>query len=188
MVLGRGQYNWKIPLPSEHIQPLHLQYRRCFRCPLFAANLALAVRWRDCPGPRRNQSLRSRLQFTLIVWNRSVLRTAEPNEIDTYSETGWAYTIALAPGGNSAYTIENNNDLVSGDVFVPVGAIYPGVDGLKIAVDPSGSFVYVPEACSSNCPSDVYNVIHQFSITKTGDLLRLALLWSRRELPHSTSR
>jgi hypothetical protein len=46
------------------------------------------------------------------------------------AEQAGAYTIALAPGGNSAYTIENNNDLVSyavtGGVFVPVDAIYPG--------------------------------------------------------------
>jgi 6-phosphogluconolactonase len=87
-----------------------------------------------------------------------------------------AYTLVLAPNGNFAYTIENNNDLVSyavtGGVFVPVGAIYPGVYGLQIAVDPSGSFVYVPQACS-NCPSGVYNVIHQFAITKTGGLAPL---------------
>jgi DNA-binding beta-propeller fold protein YncE len=87
-----------------------------------------------------------------------------------------AYTLSLSPDGNFAYTIENNNDLVSyavtGGVFVPVGAIYPGVYGLQIAVDPSGSFVYVPQACSS-CPSGVYNVIHQFSITKTGGLAPL---------------
>jgi 6-phosphogluconolactonase len=93
------------------------------------------------------------------------------------AEQAGAYTIALAPGGNSAYTIENNNDLVSyavtGGVFVPVGAIYPGVYGLNIAVDPSGSFVYVPQACS-NCPSGAYNVIHQFSITKTGGLAPLS--------------
>ncbi len=92
------------------------------------------------------------------------------------AEQAGAYTIALAPGGNSAYTIENNNDLVSyavaGGVFVPVGAIYPGVYGLNIAVDPSGGFVYVPQACS-NCPSGVYNVIHQFSITRTGGLAPL---------------
>ena len=92
------------------------------------------------------------------------------------AEPNGAYTIALSPNGNFAYTIENNNDLVSyavtGGAFVPVGAIYTGVYGLQIAVDPSGSFVYVPQACS-NCPSGVYNVIHQFSITKTGALAPL---------------
>jgi DNA-binding beta-propeller fold protein YncE len=90
---------------------------------------------------------------------------------------GGAYTISLSPDGHFAYTIENNNDLVSYDVnngvFIPVGTIYTGVYGLEIAVDPSGSFVYVPQACG-NCPSGVYNVIHQYSITKTGRLAPLA--------------
>jgi len=88
-----------------------------------------------------------------------------------------AYTIALSPNGNFLYTIENNNDLVSYAVtngaFAPVGTIFSGVYGQKIAVDPSGSFVYVPQACS-NCPSGVYNVIHQFSIGKTGALTPLS--------------
>ena len=92
------------------------------------------------------------------------------------AEPNGAYTISLSPDGHFAYTIENNNDLVSyavtGGVFAPVGAIYPSVYGLQIAVDPSGSFVYVPQACS-NCPSGVYNVIHQFSITRTGGLVPL---------------
>jgi 6-phosphogluconolactonase len=93
------------------------------------------------------------------------------------AEQNGAYTISVTQGGKFAYTIENNNDLVSytvsGGVFVPVGSVYPGVYGLQIAVDPSGSFVYVPQACS-NCPSGVSNVIHQFSITKTGGLAPLA--------------
>lgn len=84
-----------------------------------------------------------------------------------------AYTLALSPDGNSAYTIENNNDLVSYTVsngaFTPVGTIFSGVYGQQIAVDPSGSFVYVPQACS-NCPSGIYNVVHQFSVAKTGAL------------------
>jgi 6-phosphogluconolactonase len=88
------------------------------------------------------------------------------------AEQAGAYTIALAPGGNSAYTIENNNDLVSyavtGGVFVPVGAIYPGVYGLDIAVDPSGSFVYVPQACSNCVRAALITSFIQFSITKTG--------------------
>jgi len=59
-----------------------------------------------------------------------------------------AYIIAVSPTGTFAYTIENNNYLVSylitDGAFVPVGTIHSGVYGLQIAVDPSGSFVYVP--------------------------------------------
>jgi len=87
-----------------------------------------------------------------------------------------AYTLSLSPNGNFAYTIENSTDLVSysvsGGAFVPLG-IYPGVFGLQISVDPSGGFVYVPQACSSNCPGGAYTLVHQFSITKTGSLLPL---------------
>lgn len=90
---------------------------------------------------------------------------------------GNAYTIALSPSGSFAYTIENNNDLisytVSNGVFVPVGTVYPGVYGQQIAVDPSGSFVYVPQACS-NCPSGTYNVVHQFAIGNNGALTPLS--------------
>ncbi len=93
------------------------------------------------------------------------------------AEPNGAYTLSVSPNGLFAYTIENNNDLVSyslsGGVFTPVGAVYSGVYGFQIAVDPSGSFVYVPQACS-NCPSGLYNVVHQFSITKTGGLVPLA--------------
>lgn len=88
-----------------------------------------------------------------------------------------AYTISLSPDGNFAYTIENGDDLVSYTVnngtFIPVGTIFSGVYGQQIAVDPSGNFVYVPQTCSS-CPSGIYNVIHQFSIGKTGALTPLA--------------
>lgn len=88
-----------------------------------------------------------------------------------------AYTLALSPDGNFAYTIENNNDLVSYAVnngaFVPVGTIFSGMYGLQMAVDPSGEFLYVPQACS-NCPSGIYNVVHQFSIATTGALAPLA--------------
>jgi DNA-binding beta-propeller fold protein YncE len=83
------------------------------------------------------------------------------------AEQNGAYTISLSPTGQFAYTIENNNYLVSyaisNGTFAPVGKIYSGVYGAKIAVDPSGSFVYVPQACS-NCASGTYNVIHEFSI------------------------
>ncbi|WP_348267420.1 beta-propeller fold lactonase family protein [Edaphobacter paludis] len=87
-----------------------------------------------------------------------------------------AYTIAVSPTGNSAYTIEDNNYLVSYSItdgtFVPVGTIHPDIYGQQIAVDPSGSFVYVPQGCS-NCPSGVYNVVHEFSIGSTGALTPL---------------
>ena len=89
------------------------------------------------------------------------------------AEKAEAYTIAISPSGKFAFTIENNNYLVSytisNGVFTPVGNVYPGVYGIHNAVDPSGSFVYVPQACS-NCPSGVYNVVHEFSIGSTGAL------------------
>ncbi len=93
------------------------------------------------------------------------------------AEQSGAYTIAISPNGKFAYTIENNNYLVSytitGGTLVPVGPVYSGVYGQQIAVDPSGSFVYVPQACS-NCPSGLYNVVHEFSIGSTGALTPLS--------------
>lgn len=93
------------------------------------------------------------------------------------TENNGAYTIAISPNGHDIYTIENNNDLVSYaidyGVFFPGGNVYPGVYGQTIAVDPSGNFVYVPQACS-NCPSGVYNVVNQFSIGSTGALTQLS--------------
>jgi len=41
-------------------------------------------------------------------------------------------------------------------------------------VDPSGSFVYVPQACSF-CPSGMYNVIQEFSVGSTGALTPLSV-------------
>jgi hypothetical protein len=93
--------------------------------------------------------------------------------------TGGALTIALSPNGQFAYTLEGNNptfDLVSYAVsngsFTPVGKVYPYAWGFQIAVDPSGSFVYVPQACFF-CPDGVYNVIYEFSIGSTGVLTPL---------------
>jgi 6-phosphogluconolactonase len=92
------------------------------------------------------------------------------------TEPNGAYTISISPTGQFAYTIENNNDLVSyalnNGVFTSVGAVYSQVYGQKIGIDPSGSFVYVPQACS-NCPSGVYNVVNEFSIGSTGALTRI---------------
>lgn len=92
-------------------------------------------------------------------------------------EKDGSYTIAVSPTGQYAYTIENNNDLVSyaisNGALTPIGTPYSGVYGLQIAVDPSGSFVYVPQACS-NCPSGVYNVVNEFSIGSTGALSKVA--------------
>jgi 6-phosphogluconolactonase len=94
------------------------------------------------------------------------------------AEQNGAYTIAVSPNGQFAYTIENNNDLVSYSIsngaFTPVGKAYPGVYGAQIAVDPSGSFVYVPQACSF-CPSGMYNVIQEFSVGSTGALTPLSV-------------
>ena len=91
------------------------------------------------------------------------------------AEMGGAYTIAISPNGNYAYTVEGNDMVsytVSNGVFTHVGTVYPGVYGQHIAVDPSGSFVYVPQACSY-CASAAYNVVHEFAITTTGALTPL---------------
>jgi 6-phosphogluconolactonase len=92
-------------------------------------------------------------------------------------EQNGAYTISISPSGQFAYTIENNNDLVSYSInngmFTPVGIVYPGVYGGQIAIDPSGSFVYVPQACSY-CPSGLYNVVHEFSVGSNGALTPLS--------------
>lgn len=91
-------------------------------------------------------------------------------------EQNGAYTISISPTGQFAYTIENNNDLVSyslsNGVFTPIESVYAQVYGEKIGIDPSGSFVYVPQACS-NCPSGVYNVVNEFSIGTTGALTKI---------------
>ena len=90
-------------------------------------------------------------------------------------------TITLSPSGRFAYTIEGNDftfNLVSYTLsngsFTQVGEVYPGVFGAQIAVDPTGSFVYVPQACS-NCPNAAYNVIHEFSVGSTGALTPLSV-------------
>jgi DNA-binding beta-propeller fold protein YncE len=76
-----------------------------------------------------------------------------------------ALTISISPTGQFAYTIEGDSDLVSyaisNGVFTPVGKVHPGVYGQQIAIDPSGSFVYVPQACSY-CPGSLYNVVNEF--------------------------
>jgi hypothetical protein len=91
-------------------------------------------------------------------------------------EQNGSYTVTVAPSGNSAYTIEDNNLLVSyslhNGVFTPIGTAYNSVYGMQIAVDPSSSFLYVPQACS-NCPGGAYNVINQFSIGGNGALTRM---------------
>ena len=92
------------------------------------------------------------------------------------AEQGGAYTIAISPNGNYAYTVEGNDMVsytVSNGEFTHVGMVYPAVYGQHIAVDPSGSFVYVPQACSF-CASAAYNVVHEFAITTTGALTPLA--------------
>jgi 6-phosphogluconolactonase (cycloisomerase 2 family) len=91
-------------------------------------------------------------------------------------EHNGAYTISISPTGQFAYTIENNNDLVSytlnNGVFAPIGAVYTQVYGQRIGIDPSGSFVYVPQACG-NCPGAVYNVVNEFSIGADGALTKI---------------
>jgi 6-phosphogluconolactonase (cycloisomerase 2 family) len=91
-------------------------------------------------------------------------------------EQNGAYTIAISPTGQFAYTIENNNDLVSyvvnNGAFTPIGSVYAQVYGQRIGIDPSGSFVYVPQSCDY-CPSGVYNVVNEFSIGSTGALTKI---------------
>lgn len=92
-------------------------------------------------------------------------------------EQSGAFTISVSPTGQFAYTIENDNYLVSyalsNGVFKPAGSVYAHVYGMKIGIDPSGSFVYVPQACS-NCPGGAYNVVHEFSIGSTGALSQIS--------------
>ena len=91
-------------------------------------------------------------------------------------EQNGAYTIAISPTGQFAYTIENNNDLVSyalnNGVFKPIGSVYTQIYGQMIGIDPSGSFVYVPQACSA-CSSGVYNVVNEYSIGSSGALTKI---------------
>ena len=90
--------------------------------------------------------------------------------------TQGAYTITISPDGNYAYTDGGPilaSCTVGNGVFTPLGTVYAGVYGQQIAVDPSGSFVYVPQACSY-CGSSQYNIVHEFSISKTGALTPLA--------------
>jgi 6-phosphogluconolactonase (cycloisomerase 2 family) len=84
--------------------------------------------------------------------------------------------IALSPDGTYAYTSGVDvlaSYTVSNGVFTPVGTVYTGVYGQQIVVDPSGSFVYVPQACSF-CAGSPNNIVSEFSITKTGALTPLA--------------
>jgi 6-phosphogluconolactonase len=92
-----------------------------------------------------------------------------------------ALAITISPSGLFAYTIESDNNTfnlvsysISNGEFTPVGKVYPGVYGAQIAVDPSGSFVYVPQACSS-CPGSAYNIINEFSVGSTGALTPLSV-------------
>jgi 6-phosphogluconolactonase (cycloisomerase 2 family) len=97
-----------------------------------------------------------------------------PKTIQTATGSG-AFTIAISPNGKYAYTVEGSSVVsytVSNGTFTHVGAVYPGIYGQHIAVDPSGSFVYVPQACSY-CPNSVYNVVFEFAITTTGALTPL---------------
>ncbi|HEX4320534.1 MAG TPA: beta-propeller fold lactonase family protein [Acidobacteriaceae bacterium] len=99
-----------------------------------------------------------------------------PSVESPMAEQNGAYTISISPTGLFAYTIENNNDLVSyalnNGKFTPVGSVYAQVYGQQIGIDPSGSFVYVPQSCD-NCPSGVYNVVYEFSIGHTGALTKI---------------
>lgn len=91
-------------------------------------------------------------------------------------EPNGAYTIAVSPSGEFAYTIENGSDLVSyalsNGEFKPTGIVYGHVYGQRIGIDPTGSFVYVPQACS-NCPSGVYNVVNEFYMDSAGALTQI---------------
>ena len=88
-------------------------------------------------------------------------------------ELNGAYTIAVSPTGQFTYTAVAHERAFSNGAFTPEGAPYSGVYGQQIGIDPSGSFVYAPQACS-NCPSGVYNVVNEFSIGATGALTKLS--------------
>jgi hypothetical protein len=59
-------------------------------------------------------------------------------------------------------------------VFTPIGAVYSQVYGQSIGIDPSGSSVYVPQACNVSCPGSVPNAINEFSIGATGALTKIS--------------
>jgi len=91
------------------------------------------------------------------------------------AEPNGAYTIAISPTGQFAYTIENNNYLVSYELcngaFTQIGSARPGYFGLQIGIDPSGAFLYVPDTCSgSGCQGLLTNSVSEFSITASGSL------------------
>ncbi len=92
-------------------------------------------------------------------------------------EKDGAFTISIAPNGKFAYTIENNNDLVSyalrKGVFTAIGSVYSHVYGQRIGIDPKGKFLYVPQACG-NCSSQIHDVVHEFSIGRTGELKKIS--------------
>jgi len=92
-------------------------------------------------------------------------------------EQDGAYTISISPSGKFAYTIEKNNYLVSYTLqdgrFTQTGSVFAQVYGERIGIEPSGSFVFVPQACSY-CQSGVYNVVNEFSIGSTGALTKLS--------------
>lgn len=90
---------------------------------------------------------------------------------------GASYTLAVSPTGQFAYTIENTTNLVAysinNGVFKSIQTT-TGLFALKLTVDPSGSFVYAPQACSANCPGGVYNVVSEFAIGSTGALTSIS--------------
>jgi DNA-binding beta-propeller fold protein YncE len=93
----------------------------------------------------------------------------------TYA-TGQGYTITISPTGQFAYSYENPNLVAYGvdnGTFSRIGVV-PGVFALRLAVDPSGSFLYAPQACSQNCPGGTYNVINEFAIGNNGSLTSVA--------------
>lgn len=87
-----------------------------------------------------------------------------------------AYTISISPSAKFAYTIENNNDLVSyalkNGVFTPIGNVYSHVYGQRIGIDPSEKFLYVPQACG-NCPGAASDIVNEFSIGRKGALKKI---------------
>jgi 6-phosphogluconolactonase len=83
-----------------------------------------------------------------------------------------AFTISITPSGQFAYTVEKGQTLVAyrlqNGIFTSLGASYAGALGsLQLAMDPTGTFIYVPQTGTANS-------ISEFRIDTSGSLSELS--------------
>lgn len=96
----------------------------------------------------------------------------------TVAATQGIYSFTVSPKGDTAFvsiagagaTTSDQLQLVSytirNGVFTPT-ATRKGVFALQMAVDPSGAFLYVPQACQT-CASPMSKVVEQYTIDSNG--------------------